>query len=286
MKRRTFIQTVGAATAGGMISSPRLAWGDAVRGGANHLERVGLELYSVRHEMIKDPDKTLAAVRAAGYSDVELLWSFQNFGRTTDQVVAALQHEGLRAPSAHISPEDILIGWDRRLDVAKKIGHQYLIVPSFSGETSQALDDWREWADHFNTAGAAARKAGIWLAFHNEPDHMKPIDGKVPYDVFLERLDPNAVRLQLDVGNMVMGGGDPMQYLARYKDRYWAFHLKDVVPDKSSDTELGKGIFDFKKFLAAVPDLNQKPCYVEQEGPADELAAARSNYNFLHGLEF
>ena len=279
MKRRTFIQTMGAAATATLVPPLRLH-------ASNHLERVGLELYSVRHQMMKDPEKTLAAVRAAGYSDVELLWSFQNFGRTPDQVVASLQQNGLRAPSAHISPEDILIGWERRLEIAKKIGHQYLIVPSFSGETSQALDDWREWADHFNAAGAAARKAGIWLAFHNEPDHMKLIDGKVPYDVFVERLDPAVVRLQLDVGNMVMGGGDPMQYLARWKDRYWSFHLKDTVPDKSSDTDLGKGIFDFKKFLAAVPDLNQKPCYVEQEGPSDELAAARDNYTFLHGLEF
>lgn len=281
MERRTFIQALGAATAGGMMTSPRLHWEEAT-----HLEHIGLELYSVRHEMIKDPEKTLAAVRAAGYTDVELLWSFQNFGRTTAQVVASLKQEGLRAPSAHISPEDILIGWDRRLDTAKQIGHQYLIVPSFSGETSQTLDDWREWADHFNTAGAAARKAGLWLAFHNEPDHMKPIDGKVPYDVFVERLDPKVVRLQLDVGNMVIGGGDPMQYLERYKDRYWAFHLKDVVPDKSSDTDLGKGIFDFKKFLAAVPQINDKIYYVEQESPADELVAARNNYTFLHGLEF
>jgi sugar phosphate isomerase/epimerase len=279
MERRTFIQTMGAAAAASLAPPMRLH-------ASAHLERVGLELYSVRHEMMKDPDKTLAAVRAAGYNDVELLWSFQNFGRSTDQVIAALKQNGLRAPSAHMSPEDIIIGWERRLEVAKQIGHQYLIVPSFSGETSQSLDDWREWADHFNTAGAAARKAGIWLAFHNEPDHMKVIDGKVPYDVFVERLDPSAVRLQLDVGNMVMGGGDPMQYLARWKDRYWSFHLKDVVPDKSSDTDLGKGTFDFKKFLAAVPDLNQKPCYVEQEGPADELVAARNNYSFLHGLEF
>ena len=101
MKRRTFLQTLGAATAGGMMSTPRLHWGSG--GEANHLERVGLELYAVRHEMAKDPDRTLAAVRAAGYSDVELLWSFLNFGRTTDQVIAALKQEGLRAPSAHIS---------------------------------------------------------------------------------------------------------------------------------------------------------------------------------------
>ena len=281
MERRMFIQTMGAAAAAGLVPPVRLRATTTA-----HLERVGLELYSVRHEMMKDPDKTLAAVAAAGYSDVELLWSFQNFGRTPAQVVAALKQNGLRAPSAHISPEDLLIGWERRLEVAKQIGHQYLIVPSFSGETSQALDDWREWADHFNTAGAAARKAGIWLAFHNEPDHMKLIDGKVPYDVFIERLDPNVVRLQLDVGNMIMGGGDPMAYLAAHKDRYWSFHLKDVVPDKSSDTELGKGTFDFKKFLAAVPDLNQKPCYVEQEGPSDEIVAARQNCQFLKGLEF
>ena len=286
MKRRTFIQTVGAATAGGMISSPRLAWGDAGGSGTNHLGRVGLELYAVRHEMAKDPDRTLAAVRAAGYSDVELLWSFLNFGRTTDQVIASLKQEGLRAPSAHISAEDILIGWERRVEIAKRIGHQYLIVPSFSGETSQTLDDWREWADHFNAAGAVARKAGIWLAFHNEADHMPPIDGQIPYDVFVERLDPSVTRLQLDVGNMLMGKGDPMKYLEKYRDRYWSFHLKDVVADRSSDTDLGKGIFDFKRFLAAVPSLNDKPCYVEQEGATDELAAARNNYQFLHGLEF
>jgi sugar phosphate isomerase/epimerase len=281
MERRTFIQALGAATAGGMVASPRLRWAEP-----NHLERIGLELYSVRNEMMKDPERTLAAVRAAGYTDVELLWSFQNFGRSTDQVIASLKQEGLRAPSAHISLEDLFIGWERRLEIAKRIGHDYLIVPSFSGETSQTLDDWREWADHFNTAGAAARRAGIWLAFHNEPEHIKPIDGKVPYDVFVERLDPKVVRLQLDVGNMLIGGGDPMQYLERYKDRYWLFHLKDAVPDRSSDTELGKGIFDFKRFLVQVPQLNDKVCYVEQENAPDELAAARDDYNYLHGLEF
>src|SRR5256886_7779644 len=64
---------------------------------------------------------------------------------------------------------------------------------------------------------------------------MPLIDGKVPYDVFVERTDPKVVRHQLDVGNMVMGGGDPFAYLQRYRDRYWSFHLKDVVADRSRD---------------------------------------------------
>lgn len=77
-----------------------------------------------------------------------------------------------------------------------------------------------------------------------------------------------------------------MRYLAQHPDRYWSFHLKDVVADRSSDVELGRGIFDFKSFLAAVPALNEKPCYVEQEGAADEMVAARSNYQYLRELTF
>lgn len=279
MERRAFIHNLAAAAAGGLLTP-------AVGGSARQLENIGLELYAVRHAMARDPERTLAAVRAIGYTQVELLWSFDNFGRTPAQVAATLKNEGLRAPSAHVSPEILKVGWERSLETAKLLGHQYLIVPSFTPETSRTLDDWREWADRFNAAGAIARRAGIWLAFHNEPDHMKPIDGAVPYDVFVERLDPTAVRLQLDVGNMLMGGADPMQYFAKYRDRYWSFHLKDVLPDRSSDVELGRGVFDFKRFLAAVPAINDKPCYVEQEGAADELAAARSNFQYLRQLDF
>ncbi len=278
MERRAFVHTLGAAAAGRLLA-PR--WGTVKR-----LERIGLELYAVRHAMTRDPERTLAAVRAIGYTDVELLWSFDNFGRTPAQVAATLKHEGLRAPSAHVSAVILFVGWERSLETAKLLGHEYLIVPDFGADTTHSLDDWREWADRFNAAGAVARRAGVWLAFHNEPNHQKPIDGAVPYDVFIERLDPAVVRLQLDVGNMLMGRGDPMRYLETYRDRYWSFHLKDVLPDRSGDVELGRGVFDFKRFLAAVPALHDKPCHVEQEGAADELAAARRNFQYLQGLDF
>ena len=279
MHRRTFVQALGAAA----VTRP---WASLHPARPGRLARIGLELYSVRDAMHRDPERTLAAVRAMGYTDVELLWSFGNFGRTTEQVRASLDREGLRAPSAHISPIMLFVGWERSLAIAHRLGHEYLIVPSFTGETSRSLDDWREWADRFNTAGAAARRAGIWLAFHNEADHMTPIDGTVPYDVFVARTDPTVVRHQLDVGNMVIGGGDPFAYLQRYRDRYWSFHLKDVVADRSHDTELGTGTVDFRRLLAAVPEIDRKPCYVEQEGPADPLASVKQDYEFLKKLEF
>jgi sugar phosphate isomerase/epimerase len=278
MKRRTFVQALGAGALAALALPRRLL-------AAAKLERVGLELYSVRKAMRADPDRTMAAVRAIGYTDVELLWSFNNFGRTPEQVKAILRQEGLRAPSAHIDPRIMETDWPKSLDNAKLLGMQYLIVPSLP-ESAKTLDDWKMWADRLNTAGAAARKANLWVAFHNEPEHMKPIDGQIPYDVFIARLDPSLVRLQLDVGNMIIGGSDPMQYLAKHKDRYWSFHLKDVVPDKTKDTELGTGIVNFKSLLAAVPDLSAKPAYVEQEGPTDELAAVKVDFNYLNTLQF
>jgi sugar phosphate isomerase/epimerase len=279
MNRRAFVQSLTAAAVG-VGAAPHRALA------ARRLDRIGLELYSVRKAMRADPERTLAAVRAIGYTDVELLWSFGNFGRSPQQVRDTLAHEGLRAPSAHISPTTILVGWERSLETAKLLGHEYLIVPSLQADMGLTLDDWREWADRFNAAGAVARRAGVWLAFHNEPDHMKPIDGKVPYDVFVERTDPSVVRLQLDTGNMLLGGGDPMQYLAKHRERYWSFHLKDSVADRSTDTELGTGIFDFKRFLAAIPDIARKPCHVEQENGRDELASARADFQYLSTLDF
>ncbi len=279
MHRRTFVQAAVASLA----SRP---WASLRGGGLGHLSRIGLELYSVRDAMRRDPERTLAAVRAMGYDDVELLWSLGNFGRTVAQVRAALDREGLRAPSAHVSPAILFVGWERSLDIAHRLGHEYLIVPNFTPDSARSLDDWREWADRFNAAGAVARRAGIWLAFHNEPDHVTPIDGTVPYDLFVARTDPTVVRHQLDVGNMVMGGGDPFTYLQRYRDRYWSFHVKDVLPDRSRDTELGTGVVDFRKLLAGIPDLDRKHYYVEQEEAPDPLASARRNCEFLRKLEF
>jgi len=103
MNRRTFVQSITAAAVGvGAAPHNLLA--------TRRLDRIGLELYSVRHAMHADPERTLAAVRAIGYTEVELLWSFGNFGRSPQQVRDTLAHEGLRAPSAHISPVTILVG--------------------------------------------------------------------------------------------------------------------------------------------------------------------------------
>ena len=280
--RRTFLTALGLSSAALAAGPWRLLDADA----PGQLDRIGLELYAVRNAMKANPERTLAAIRAIGYTDVELLWSHNNFGMSTKEVRDTLKREGLKAPSAHIAPEVLINEWNKSLATAKTLGHQYLIVPSLPAETNRSLDAWKLWASRFNVAGEVARQAGIWLALHNEPGHQRPLQGQVPLEVFANAIDPKVVRLQLDCGNMLMGGGDPMDFLSRHRAKCWSFHLKDVVADKSSDTELGKGTFDLRAFLAAVPDLSKKPCFVEQEGATDELASAKANHDYLRDLRW
>lgn len=279
MKRRVFVQTLAATTAACALPA-------RMTGGGKHVSRVSLELYSVRNEMKQDPEGTLAAVRAMGYDDVELLWSFGNFGRTNEQVKAALVNTGLKAPSAHIAPELLTGDWQKSVDAAVFLGQEYLIVPSLPAAADKSLDEWKRWADIFNTAGATARKSGVWLGFHNEPNHSKPLRNVVPLDLFLERTDAANVRLQLDSGNMLMGGGDPLQFLREHGARIWSFHLKDVVEDNSRDTELGAGAVDFATLLEAAGDLTGKLLVVEQEGSKAPLESAKRNLKYIRGLSF
>lgn len=290
MQRRDFLAAL-ATTSAGMLAARRAGASSALPNiaapsTAGKLERIGIELYAVRNAMKAAPEKTLEQLRAIGYTDVELLWSFKNFGQSDKEVRDTLKRTGLKAPSAHMAPETILQDWEKSLSTAKMLGHQYLIVPSLPAETNKSLEAWKLWANRFNSAGEVARRAGIWLAFHNEPNHMTKIQGEVPLEVFVNLLDPKYVRLQLDCGNMLMGGGDPMDFLQRHRSMCWSFHVKNVVADKKSDTELAKGTFDIGKFLAAIPEIEKKPCYVEQEGAADEMKSAKENFEFLRGVRW
>jgi sugar phosphate isomerase/epimerase len=284
MDRRDFLSVLGVGTGAwlgrGMLPAVPLP------AAAGSLQRVGLELYAVRKAMRANPEQTLDAIAAMGYAEVELLWSFNNFGRTREQVRDALRHAGLRARSAHMAPETILRDWERSLDTAAYLGQEYLVAPSLPSEAGKSLDVWKLWAERFNAAGEVARRHGVWLALHNEPNDQKPLQGEVPFDLFVRQTDPTLVRIQLDVGNMLMGGGDPMAFLDRNADRCWTFHVKNVVADRTRDTELAAGTFDLKAFLARIPKLGDKPCFVEQEGPADELAAARANVEYLKSLRW
>ena len=284
MNRRTFLSTVGLA-----VAAPQLAC--ASRAGTmsttpRRLRRVGIQLYTLRDDARRDLEGTLVNIAKIGYKDVELLSSMNNFGMPPARLREILDRNGLRAPSTHIGAGE-LDDLDRQIDLAKILGHEYLVLASLPTD-KPTLDDYRHWADRLNEAGRRALPSGIRVAFHDESIDFRKIDGVVPYDVLAERTDPTYVRLQLDTGNLALAGGDPYDYLKRYGSRYWLFHIKDAPAfGAEHDTELGKGVIDFKRLFANIDHIDDKFIYVEQESyPGTPLESVRNDYAYISTLEF
>ena len=260
------------------------AFADGTSG--HRLGALGIQVSAVHADLNKDFNGTLAHVAALGYREIELVWWFGNFDRKPKQLRAALDAAGLRAPSAHISAAALVLGWERRLEQAHTLGHEYLFCTDFLADTQTSLDDWREWADRLNRAGETARRADIWVGLHNEDTGFQQIDGQVPYDVFLTRTDPAVTRHQLDTGNLALAGRDPMQYVKRYGDRYWSFHLKDHPTLSDGPNVPGAGTIDFAEFLSLVPEFDQKHFVVEFDAEGTALTAAERSYRYLRALDF
>ena len=284
MNRRAFLTSIGLAAAGTQLAcAPRIQSAAAGR----RLRRVGVQLYSLRDDARRDLERTLGDIAAAGYNDVEMLGSMNNFGMPPERVRQILDRNGLRAPSTHVGG-NALDDLDRQLAEATTLGHQYLIVASLPLGPNPTLDGYRLWADRLNEAGRRSRASGVWVGFHNHAGDHTPINGVVPYDILMERTDPTVVRHQLDTGNTAMGGHDPLDYMKRFGSRYWSFHIKDVPKfGPTSDTELGKGIIDFRRLLASIDNIDEKHLFVEQETyPGTPLESVRRDYTYISQLTF
>jgi len=285
LERRDFIVTLASII--GLAQPACAGRATALNGGTRRLRRIGLQLYSLRDDARRDLERTIADIAVAGYHDVELLGSMNNFGVSPTRLRAMLDRNNLRAPSTHVAGS-ALDDLGRQLDDAATLGHEYLTVASLPIAKPARLDDYRSWADRLNEAGRIARERGVWIGFHNHADDFAVIEGEVAYDLLAARTDPAVVRLQLDTGNLAMAGGDIMDYMRRFGERYWLFHIKDVPSlTADSDTELGKGIINFRELLASIENIDGKHLFVEQETyPGTPLESIRRDFAYLSRLRF
>jgi len=291
MHRRTFLTSLGVAAAATRLGACATGSSGSATAliPARRLKRVGIQLYTLRDDAKNNLEGTLTSIANAGYKDVELLSSMGNFGMPPAQLRQLLDRLGLRAPSTHIGTE-AFDNLNAVFDEAGTLGHQYIVLASLPyGPGKATLDDYRRWADRLNEAGRQARARNLWMAFHDEAyDYSPLIEGQMPYDVLADRTDPTLVRLQLDTGNAAIGGRDPLDLMRKYGSRYYLFHIKDAASlGATSDTELGKGMVNFRQLLAMVPDIDDKFFYVEQESyPGAPLDSAKRDYDYLSSLQF
>lgn len=285
MNRREFLTALGIVAVAPQFGCASAGTGAGA--GTRRLKRVGIQLYTLRDDARRDLEGTLANIAQAGYKEVELLGSMNNFGTDPARLRAMLDRNGLTAPSTHIET-DVFDNLQANIDAARILGHQYLIVASLPDGDKLGLDDYRRWADRFNEAGARALRSNLRIGFHDEAWDFRDMEGTTPYDVFVQRTDPSVVALELDTGNAAEGGKDPIVYMERYGNRYSLFHIKDApsIPSQH-DVELGKGVVNLRRLLSMIDNIDQKHLYVEQETyPGAPLDSVKRDYQYISTLEF
>ena len=271
----------GAAGASCLARSNRAAPG----AGPGRLKTFGMQLYTVRRELEKDFEGTLARVAALGYREVEFAGYF---GRTPKEVMAALARHNLTSPAAHVQLAAVRGSLLEVAEAAHIIGHKYVLVAWTPPEERKSLDDYRRFAELFNRAGEQLKKAGIQFAYHNHDFEFAPMGGKVPYDLLLEQTDSRLVKMELDLYWIAKGGAKPLDYFEKYPGRFHLLHVKDMdATPRRHFTEVGRGVIDFKSVFARAERAGVRHYFVEQdETPGSPFDSLKVSIDYLRKLEF
>ncbi len=281
--RRIFLKNSAVWSAGALISSHALAKGLLF----DH-KWIGLQLYTVRDAMQKDPAGTLQKVASIGYNSVEAATytgSELYYGMDVKTFAALLKSNGLVMPSAHYAlgegnnPPKGTIGndWQKAVDDAAAMGQQYMVCAYLPESQRKTLDDYKRVAGIFNKAAETCKKSGIQFCYHNHNFEFPPIDGQVPYEVLLKEADPKLVKMEMDLYWVVKAGQDPLHFFKEHPGRFILWHVKDMdhTPQKSF-TEVGNGIIDFKTIFKHANEAGMKKFFVEQDycpgSPFDSIA--------------
>ena len=291
MNRRTFLETATTVTAATLLTS-KMGWA----ADDHKIDKVGVQLYTVRDLMKDDFDGTIAKVAQIGYKEVEFAGYF---GRTGQQVRAACDKNGLAPVSTHVQYDELDDKFPGVIETSKTIGLKYIVCPWIPEELRKNADIWKQAAAKFNHCGELSKKAGMQFAYHNHWFEFLPVDGKLPYDQLLKECDANLVKMEMDLCWITAAGGDPLKYFNEYPGRFPLVHVKDLktMPhitaggaqnygDTVDLTEVGSGLIDWKKIFAQSDKAGIKHYIVEHDHPKQPLESIKGSYEYLSKLRW
>jgi sugar phosphate isomerase/epimerase len=273
--RRGFLGGLGVAALGAWVPPARAA----------RLENIGLQLYTVRRDLEKDLEGTLARVAQVGFREVETAGFF---GRSPKDVRASLDRHGLKAPSMHVDLPEIEKEFAKTLEAGTALGVRYVVCAWLAPGERESLDHYKRHIETFNRAGEQAKKAGLQFGFHCHDFEFVPIEGVVPYDLLLKETDSALVQMEMDLYWITKAGADPLHYFRLYPGRFPLVHVKDMDDTAQKGfTEVGNGIVDFRRVFAQSHLGGIRHYFVEQDetkGPAIE--SIRESYRYLRSFDF
>jgi sugar phosphate isomerase/epimerase len=231
---------------------------------------IGLQLYSVRGECQKDLPATLKAVAGLGYAGVEP-WGYGGdkeewMGFSGTQLRALLDENGLKCCGMHLMT-GALQGDNlaRTIALNRELGNKFLIVAADKARMS-SIEGIRELAAILNEAAEKLAPEGMQTGYHAHGFDFVKIEGETAWDHLFSQTRPEVV-MQMDIGNCVSGGGDPMAALRKFPGRARSVHLKEF--GGGPDAVIGEGEADWPEIFRLCETQHATEWYVVEEGGAD-----------------
>jgi len=298
MNRRDFIG-YSAALAAGTALAPQ-----ALRAACSALPS-GVQLFTVRDLLQRDPRGTLARLHEIGIVEGELygLNGPENaslFGLTAKELKQAFDANGIRVPSSHIG--GALTNTAAIAEIAHAVGAGTVIVAlpneftaqrdgRFTMVPAQSRAQLDDLATRLNQVGREYKSQGLTFGYHNHWVEFVEVEGVLPYDYLMSHTDPDLVKIELDLGWVAYAKRDPVQYIKKYSGRVIACHLKDFDANISSDVPQrklvppGAGAVDFTAVLAAMRKAKVAHGFIEIDLSDDPLAGVKRGHEHLQRLQ-
>ncbi len=281
--RRKFIKTATLAIIGASLKPNFLLSNTNLNTDTNRL--IGIQLYSVREDMAKNPLSTLTALSKMGYQYVEHANYINRkfYGWTAKEFKKVLNDLGLKMPSGHTvmaakhwdnSSKDFTKEWKYTIEDAAILGQSYVISPSIDDKLRSSYNGLMLQLDVFNKSGELCKASGMKFGYHNHDFEFKEkLNSSLLYDLILQHTDKDLVIHQLDIGNMYGAGGRAAQWISKYPGRFQSLHIKDEIKaekgemnDGYESTILGTGVVDPKSIALLAKKIGGSLHFiVEQE---------------------
>lgn len=274
--RRDFIKSATMLTAGAAVLN-------AFSADAAPVQNVGIQLYSVRKDMLADATGTLKKLAAIGFKQLESAGSDKGYyyGLQPKEFKNIASDLGMTLRSGHVHIDQ---NWQKTVDEAAEAGQTYLICSTMPAN-GQTVSNYKHCAAIFNQSAEIAQKSNLIFGYHNHDYEFEKENGQVLYDVLLKETDPKKVIFEADLGWMILSGNDATAYFNKYPGRFPLWHLKDMNKKLKHSTEFGKGDINLKALLAQAKKAGMKYYFVEQEEYSlTPLEAMQYDFDYLKKL--
>jgi sugar phosphate isomerase/epimerase len=226
---------------------------------------IGLQLYSLRDVAVKDLSGTLEAVAKMGFQGVEFAGYY---GQTAEALRKMLDLNGLRCCGTH-THLDTLRGdaWKGTVEFNKTLGNKFLVVPALPHANMGSIAALMDTAKLLTDLAEQTQALGMRVGYHSHAQDFKLLADRVPWEVLFTNAGPD-VLMQLDTGNCLVGGGDPVATLEKFPHRSATIHLKEHSDSKGA--VIGEGDVPWKEIFEICETAGGTEWYiVEQESFRD-----------------